>query len=146
MDDRNIVIHRFAPSGKDDGMLMIEYNTIFRIETNNNYIKKMLKLISLDSYETYQVLNNNNSPETISCLTKLFSLAKQERRIVSIELLNSGITDITGQIQCVSEDRLTIHQINEYGEPDGETICLCNDITQVSIGSETEKIIEKLIQ
>lgn len=145
IDDRYCVIHRFDPSGSDDGVLLIEVDSIFRIEVKNKYTGKMQRLISSKNNVNQFTKDNVYSGEDYSCLATLLNMAKTNERIVSIELLASGITDIVGQVQSIFEGKIIIRQIDEYGEVDGMTICMLDDITQLSAGSEDERIREKLV-
>lgn len=145
IDDRYCVIHRFDPSGDDDGVLLIEINSIFRTDVKNKYTQKMQRLISSKKNEEQLDIENVGLGENYSCLAMLLNMAKRNERIVSIELLASGITDIVGQVQSVLEDKIHIRQIDEYGEVDGMAICMLDDITQLSVGSEDERIREKLV-
>ena len=144
MDDRYCIIRRVAPDGSDDGLLLLETDGIFRIETDSKYIRKMQRIMGTARRETPYDLDAYFRGES-SCRTALLRFAKDGDRVLSIELLSGGVTDIMGRVQSVSEDGIAVRQIDEYGEDDGLSVCRPGDITQISIGSEAERIIEKLL-
>lgn len=144
MDDRYCIIRRVAPDGSDDGLLLLETDGIFRIETDSKYIRKMQRIMGTARRETPYDLDAYFRGES-SCRTALLRFAKDGDRVLSIELLSGGVTDIMGRVQSVSEDGIAVRQIDEYGEDDGLSVCRPGDITQISIDSEAERIIEKLL-
>lgn len=144
MDDQYYTIHRFTPNGEDDGLLMMDIESVFRIEIDTKYIQKMRKLIDTDGICGFHFVKAPDASEGSSCSMRLLELAVKEDRVVGIELSQSEITDIFGRIQCIGENTLTVRQINDYGEADGLTVCFLDDITELSIGSESDKIREKL--
>ena len=99
--------------------------------------KLLLEDMEYDSYMNYA------SEE--GCLVSVIKCAIQNHKIVSIELLESGNTDIVGIVDSMRGELVSIQQINEYGEDDGKVFIKINTITQLSLESEDEKILSRLL-
>lgn len=96
----------------------------------------MNRLFSLanTSFEDLPVCEND-------ILNSVASIAKENKKIVSIELENSGVDDVTGFITEIYDDALEIDVINTYGDRDGTTYVKISSITQMACDGEEEKRI-----
>lgn len=130
-----------SPNGDCDGIVTDDTKDVFRIDTNGQYHDKMVKLNRVHPEEI-------NIPDIdSSCIDlSILSFAKEMGLLVSIELENSGIFDITGFIEDISETICKIRVINEYGYNDGHSYIETNRISQMELDSEYERRIMRLYQ
>ena len=74
----------------------------------------------------------------------LLILAKDSMKIVSLELLESGYSDVTGFVTNVENSLCTLKQVDTFGVEDGVSFVNMNDITQISYSSNDEITIYEL--
>ena len=130
----------FTPYGAYDGIIVKSIDEITHIEYDGQYDKKMQKILSKDiETESYSI---NDSFITNSIL----ELSIKQKKIVSIELLNSGYDNVVGFVEELLENKCTIRLVDEYGYEDGFSCFCVDDISQVVFDSEKESTILKLWQ
>lgn len=138
-DETFFVIEAVSPNGIFDGIIVKEIDSLVYIEHDSQYSKKMLDLMRIHNYKAPQY------NITDSCiLSSAIGIALENKHIVSIELLNSGLYNITGFIDGLSEEICKINQIDQYGNEDGHSIIQLSSITQLCFLSEDELCIELL--
>jgi hypothetical protein len=124
--------------GRFDGHLLMETEAIVRISEDSLYLNKMASLmryynekpekLHIDQYPVYSLLDH----------------CKQANRIVSVDLLGSGIVDAKGYVEELDFDKCVIRQVSEFGKSDGSAMLLLNDITYITFGSKDEVMLEIL--
>lgn len=139
-DQKMTAIQMVAPSGQNDGFLAVTSNNIYKTEDDVKYNEKMCVL-----------MNHNKFHENHICLDEDITLSflkesKTKNKIISIEIVNSGQNDFVGIVQNFFDDSFEILEVNEYGEIIGNARGCINDITQISLNSEDEKILEILLK
>lgn len=130
-----IIIQAVNPNGHFDGLLLKELESIYRVETEGNYLDKMQKLLDYNNEATEQVTLDGKD-----LITSLLQYAEKNKYVVSIELLNSGFDDIIGYVQRISENGCLINQITTDGQYDGNSTIDYSSISKISCNSEDEKI------
>ena len=134
-----IIIYMISPDGYFDGLLLKNTYEITRIEIDGQYGNKMKKLLSL-----YELPECEYSFDEEKILESFLSMAIQTRQIVSIELMNSGCSDIVGFIEKIENGLCTTKLVDEYGAYDGKSFFRMQDITQISYASQDENRVLKL--
>lgn len=132
-NDKYFIVAAISPQGLYDGFVLKKTESIFRINMDSIYEKKIL---SLSKY--HKIIYEEISFKEDNLILGLLSFAKIKNYVVSIELLNSGYYDIQGYVEVVDNDGCKIKQITEYGELDGICFVTLSDITQISCNSEDE--------
>ena len=87
------------------------------------------------NYDSIEDFENGNA---------LFSImldALRTEKPISVELLDSGVDSVIGQVTAVNEKICTVRQIDEYGCDDGIAYVNVPDITQVSYASADNSIL-----
>ena len=115
-----------TPTGEYDGLLLKDIDSIYRIITDECYLDKLLKLISIRQIKFKMLFESND------LIKELLLFAQKHHKILSIELLNSGYDDCVGFIELLDKDLCKIQEISEFGESDGNSIIKLTDITQIS--------------
>ena len=69
----------------------------------------------------------------------------QTKKVVSIELVSSNVEDVIGVPVEINENICKVFLVDEYGVYDGYALFDICDITQISVSSDEEKTIEKLM-
>ena len=128
-----------SPNGDYDGIVVDDTDDVFRIDSCGRYHDKMAKLnnICMESLNLPHI-----EPPCID--SSILSFAKETQSLVSIELRDSGIVDVVGFIENVTEESCQIHGVDEYGYDDGCTFVDMSSISQIVLGSEDEQRITKL--
>lgn len=139
-DEKYFLLASFTQNGAFDGLLLKMSEEVFKIEFDGQYQQKMGKLIDYSDIPEFNELDFSNLPESI------LKLAKEKRFIVSIELINSEIIDVTGFIDEIDGDFCKTTLVDQYGLFDGHAIFSISNITQLSILSDDENIISRLTQ
>lgn len=134
-----VVIYMIAPDGNYDGILVKDIDSVMRIEFDDIYSEKMIKLIDESRLPKFDLLIENKGI-LISILKKF----KDEHKILSIELLHSESDDVVGFVESIDEKSCMIKQVDLYGHENGFSYVFLNDITQISYDSNDEQIILKL--
>lgn len=134
-----IALKLISPYGKDDGIEVFDVEDIFRVETGGKYLEKIKKLCTDNSiYEFDEKIDEQN------IIKSVLSIAYYKREIVSVELVNSGYTEIQGFVESINDDECNFKQIDDYGYENGTSYVKISNITQISYAREEEKRILKL--
>lgn len=139
VNDEEIAIYMISTDGKDDGIVAQSIDDVIRVELDGLYEEKMRKLCSINPPIDFDVTLDNNN-----IIKSLLDLALETKKIVSIELVDSGYDDVVGFVDEIDNGRCKIKVIDEYGYEDGYSYFLIKDVTQVSYATETEKRILNL--
>lgn len=140
VNDEEVAIQMITPYGDDDGIIIMNIDNVYRIETNCKYVEKMKKLCSNKQLPSYEFFSENNS---IKISSLLFAFNKE--LVVSIELLDSGYNSIVGLIKMIEDNKCKIQQVDEYGNLDGISYIRIKDITKLSFLTQDEKQIMDLV-
>ena len=140
VNDQNIAIHMISPDGEDDGIIVMNTENIIRVDTENFYSKKMIKLSSDKNIFSFDIHFENDE-----ILYSVLCYAFQKKYVVTIELCNSGYNDITGLIENIEDKTVKIKLFDEYGSFDGYSYVSSNDISILSLLSQDEKRLTRLI-
>lgn len=141
VDEDWTAIHMISPDGFDDGIHVTRTDMVIRADVGGLYGEKMNKLIDGNPVAVYDFYDENG--ENGIMLSALL-YAKNEKYIVSLELVDSGIVDITGFIDGIKDGMCRINVIDEYGAADGVSYVPVENITIVTFRSADEKRLEKL--
>lgn len=139
-NDDEIAIHSVAPSGEDDGVVVMNMQNVFRIEINGQYALKMAKLINDEDIRSYSIPFQDNN-----LMTSVLKYSMQQKEVASIELVNSGLWNVVGIVDTIDSSICTVNQIDEYGFDDGVSVLDINSVTKLSICSQEELIVKRLI-
>ena len=141
VNDIYIVMQPLTLDRKEDGILLKLTEDVFRVDTGGEYEVKMQKLI---------VHANTILPdfpiENTNIIESVILYAKQNSKVLSIELEKSGIDNIIGIVEKVEDDVVTIEVLDEYGQHDGIAHVKISSISQISCDGENEKIVWTLNQ
>ena len=141
LDDVYFAFSSISPNGDDDGIIIMQIERVYRVETQSKYEQKMLTLMKAKG-----IKETNDLVDTQDVLLHYLFAAKKSGRIVSIEINESGYEDILGYIASIEDNICCINQIDLYGKCDGKSYIRLSDISQFEYGSDEEKQIELLLQ
>lgn len=139
-DDINLVFLMISPDGNYDGLLLKQISDIYRINKNDKYNERMQQLCMISDIENYLL----NYEESDNVLRSVLLLSKNNNKIVSLELNDSGFDDIVGIVSNVTDSVCEITQIDFYGNLDGKAFVSLSNISQISFDSKTEQILQQL--
>lgn len=134
-----VAIQLYSTSGGNDGIIVKRLSDIYRIECDSKYNKKMEKLIGSDSIKSNIVIDSN------SIFESAVKVAIENALVISIVLFDCDHVNATGIPLSLDNEICTINQIDDYGQEDGITSFLFDNVTQIEINTEYEQIIKKLM-
>ena len=133
------VIEQILPNGRPDGILLKPTESLFRIETDSKYTKKMESLISEDQFKG----NSNYQLKTAGGIKRgMLQYAQENEKILSIRLQNNIY--VTGFVIDIGENNVKIMQIDAYGFEDGEAYIDVLNVSEICCNSAYEKVIYDL--
>lgn len=140
VNEFEIALRVLSLDGSDDGIIAFATQKVYRVDIDTLYAKKMNLLVhNTDIKKIHHNLSND------SIFKSLLAIAEHENEIVSIELLGSGIDDIVGFVERISENNIVeFAAVDAYGFKEGTSFVDLNDITQISFASESEIRIKQL--
>lgn len=139
VDDTHFALAAISPNGDYDGIIVDEIEDVFRVDACGRYHDKMAKLeqICWDKIEFPDFTQDE-------IIQSLLRFAQNARRPISFELNNSGVKDVSGFVDGISDRVCKIHSIDEYGYSDGHSYIDMDSITQIEFDSEDEQRIARL--
>lgn len=117
----NIGLH-----GEFDGYTVIKVDDIYRIETQSKYLKKINGLSDVNIDTVFEIKTTDDL--LIDVLNKAI-----ERKSIVVVGVGDIDNSIMGYVEKVEDNKVYIEQVNEYGESDGSSVILYNEIVRVVI-------------
>lgn len=139
VDNRHYAMYMISPDGKFDGVKVDEIDNVLKMENSTLYDERMSLVMSISKkdFDTYKF-------DGESILKTLLLIAKVNKQIVSVELLNSGIYDAIGFVHEIKNNLCIIEQVDHYGMNDGKMYFDLNDITKIVCHSNDEQTLLNL--
>ena len=129
----------YTTRGYDDGFYITKTEEIYRVDYNNAYMKRILKLNNrIDNIDSPKNLNFNIK----NLLVSLLNYAHENDCIVTIRLANGDV--VTGLIINVNDKQVFMNVINEDGESDGDSTIKTDVISRIWCDSGYERNIQML--
>lgn len=139
VDQTHYALIETTPEGSYDGITVGTIDSIIRLEENGLYEKKMNSLLLKETFDD-KVFDLDEKNIVLSVLKK----SQEEKIVLSIELLDSSINDVSGVVQKIEGNICTLNIIDNYGFDDGIAYFKIDDITQISLDTEFEQTLQKL--
>lgn len=140
IDEFDLIISSVDPYGCEDGLILYNIDSIYKIEKNTQYCEKIKEF--MDKKRT-ELSKYKFGSEKI--LYELLDLAKKNKKFVDIQLLNYHKSNSFGYVKFFDEDICEIQQIDYYGKEDGICVFSTDDITSVKYDSLEDRILEFLV-
>jgi hypothetical protein len=137
--NNEVIISHYLPNGKYDGYVVKQIADIYKIETNSKYVKK-IKILSEINKTKHDKLCRVKDDGFFTLLT----YAYETKKVVTIELIDSGNNDATGFVEQINDKCCTISMIDDYGEDDGVSIFNIDDISHLSCDGDDEFVLKQL--
>ena len=122
----------FDPYGQFDGYCLKRIEKIFRAVTDTQYLQALDKLI-----EKREIADPFGGAGLT--LKDVFSRLAKEKILCSVELFGDADTMTYGFIKDISDDGITMREIDRYGKDEGTVYFLLEDVTTVCFDSQDEK-------
>jgi hypothetical protein len=133
LSEDDIILNLIGQDGLNDGYMFLKIVDIFQIDTSGLYEAKIAKLVELNKTKLENV---NFGIDNL--LMEFFKYAMDNRLIITFQLCDSGETDITGFILEIADNVVKIKKVDNYGNDDGESVILLEDITLLICNSNRE--------
>ncbi|MDF1494829.1 hypothetical protein [Caproiciproducens sp. CPB-2] len=137
--DNEVIISHYLPNGKYDGYVVKQISNIYKIETDSKYVKK-IKILGKINKTKYDQLCRVQGSGFLTLLT----YAHETKKVVTVELINSGNNDATGFVQQINDKYCIILMLDEYGENDGVSMFNIEDISHLSCDGDDEIVLKQL--
>lgn len=107
-DNNNFVFLMISPDGNYDGLLVKQISDVIRINKSDKYNARMQQLTNFND------INNclSDYEKSDNVLQSVLLMSKNNNKIVSIELNNSGFDDIVGIVANITDSVCEIRQID----------------------------------
>ncbi len=138
-DENYFITSMIAPDIFFDGFMLLTMDRVLQLSSDTNYIEKIKKLLP----------HFNVEYEEIGCLSgdlvaSLLTYAKDNKRLVTIELLKSDLVDVQGFVKNVTQTMCEVELVNDYGEQNGNTNVALKDITEITCCTRKRRAMEYL--
>lgn len=137
-DENATAIHMIDKEGRDDGIIVLATDYIFKVEVDGMYSEKMKVLCADNDFNTY-----NLHEECGDIFRDWLLYAVNNGELVSFELCKSGCDDAVG-FPVINENDVVVSLIDVYGNKDGTAYFSFSDITMLEFASENQRNIKKL--
>ena len=138
VDDTWVAILPVTQDGVSDGLLVKLCEDVFRMDVGGEYAEKMQRLMgSNPALEDYSI-------DAEKIVESVLQLAKTEHGIVSVEIEDSGIDDITGFVRDSNDKTVTFDVVDSYVAPDGIAMIKASAISQIEYNGIAEKRVQRL--
>lgn len=132
-NDDNILVYHISPRGLYDGYLLIDRESVFQIDYNGKYEKKIERLYDLKKQQ-----HQNVQIKDSSILNSLLQFAQKNRNMAYVALQDSSVTGIVREFD---EETIYLEVYTDYGEPDGVSTVKIDAITMAAVDTNDEQDI-----
>ncbi len=133
------VFKRIDPLGRADGYSCIPLDIVFRAEADTQLVNRITTLWKIQG-DAHRAL----APTETDLLTGFLENARASQTVVSLEILDSRVYDLTGFVQHLDDAFVKIGLLDPYGTVTGATLISIDSITQASMDSLEERALQKL--
>lgn len=138
VDEEFLLLRAYTPTGTPNGLYMLPLAHIIRLEYGDPYSERMKLLIG----NVTGVRSGVSEP----ILDSMLLYCKRSGRVASFELNDSGGSDVTGIVESIDQDTVTVRQIDLYGCEDGFTCFRIDDISCIEYDAGVESARSKLYE
>lgn len=141
--EEGLLLQAKDPNGFEDGLIFLNIDDIYLIETDTKYLRNLTIVISgyakLKERKPFVFKRSKNESLIIDFLNKCLT----DKILVSIKLFFGK--GITGFINEVDQETLVVSAITDEGENDGNVYFKIEEIERVYINGIDQKRIEILL-
>lgn len=138
--DEFLLLSEIDCYGNYDGFMVLKSDALYRCEIEATHAKRAQKLYSLRGQQ-HPTIKVQDEEEIIP---SIFRFAQESQKVVSIELRESDSYDVRGIVTALDDNAVFIHQLTDDGSPDGDSVILLEDVTEVCCDSQDEQSIKLL--
>ena len=137
VDEAQTVLYMVSPSGRYDGLLAVPTDRIYRVEWGNAYAQDLMQpAVCTNLPQPPLQFGPDDYFETV------LRYARKAGKVVSIELLDSGVDDAAGSVLFVTEEICVLRLLTSDGVPDGQCAIRLSDITRICCDSADERRLQ----
>ena len=136
ISSKHIIISQISVNGMYDGYSARMIDSIFRIDYDGAYEKKIKFLYSLQKQKHLNIINKTIN-KTSNLYKELLLEALKNKMVVAINTVNNDET-VFGWVNDIKSNIITIDRINNDGASDGVSILLLENIEKIYCDSEDE--------
>lgn len=129
ISDETISIKAINPHGLPDGIYTIKKSDLYGIDFDDKYLKRLRKRME----ESKKLFSDSPSPnffsDSESNIKTILEKAMDKKQMINVNLYHD--LGFYGYIRKLSETEFSIEVFNEFGEYDGISIYLIEDIRNI---------------
>ncbi len=133
-------ISDYKPNGDWDGYLFRQTDTVSRIAVKSKYLNKMQSLIKKEHLVYPFELTDEG---IVICA---LNYVKKTSKVIKIELFNDCDLTLIGLIKDISDEYLTVEELDTYGEMTTISVIKISDISYLEFDAEEELLIQKFVE
>jgi len=114
-----------SPLAQWDGLGLFLQSDLVYIERNTRYIDKLTMLLPYSHTEPMDIMIPNEN-----LLNSVLSVAKESKKMIALELYYSGDREPVGFVEEITNDTVSILQVDEFADFDGTSIIDMSAITR----------------
>lgn len=137
--ENELIMQHLQPNGDYDGYIVICKNDIIKIAKGTRYIQKLELLKDIRKVVFEHI--SKSSENGFECL---LNYALKNKRVISVQLLDSGASDIVGYVALIENGKCLVNSLDEYGEADGVCEFFIDDISFLSCDGDEERALDML--
>lgn len=136
-DDEFSIFQLITPRGFDDGLYITLTESIFRVDVESRYVKKINKLFWLHKQELILYEHSGND-----LMEFIFDYSMSNDYAVTVVL--SDDEEVVGFVESQSENEVLVAIYDEFGEANGKTHISKAAVQKVGVNSVAMKNIKLL--
>ncbi len=136
LDGEWIIMRHIHPTGQEDGYTCRRVENIYRVNVDTRYMRALGLLIGQDETRSFPGENLR---------LELLQMAQETGMPVQIELMDSGLWNVTGFVEEAGEC-VRVHMITDEGDEDGFAVCKLEDVAEIWCGDEQGVKLKKLAE
>lgn len=126
-DERYVLLQSFTRLGENDGLVLLEIESLVKIVSGGKYLYKIQTLNQLRKGTAFPTMEKRSN-----LITSVLETSRINKEIVSIIMTDADQFITTGYVTDIDEENesVKIHGLDQYGRYAGEDVL---DITEISV-------------
>lgn len=142
VSDGWFVMAHVNPHGAFDGYTCMQTESVVKLGCGGEYMDRLAILIS----DGNRIYDEFKLPAYGSLLTSFLHYIKDNKEILTIELLDEYDLSLSGYITDIGSEILTVAEVNKFGEYDGTAFLNIEDISKACFASVQEVKLCKMLK
>lgn len=130
INDVELILEHITPQGMYDGFILLQVNSIYRVDCEGKYEKKV------DFLYKAKEQSHKKIPEMARLYDAILHFALANKLLVTLDM---GKSILTGMLVEFDLYNIKLNVIDEYGNDDGIAIVSCDGVDMIVVDSDNEQ-------